>query len=69
MCDSFYKFNLMGAVLWIFEDVDREDIDRLEGVGSGEVDRGFVDGEDVDKVVVDSVQGKFAGYFLDILHV
>lgn len=55
MCDSFYKFNLMGVVLWIFEDVDREDIDWLEGVGSGEVDRGFVDGEDVDKVVVDFV--------------
>lgn len=52
--------------MWIFEDVDREDIDRLEGVGSGKVDRGFVDGEDVDKVAVDSVQGKFAGYFLDI---
>lgn len=49
------------AVLWIFENVDREDVDRWEGVGSGEVDRGFVDGEDVDKVAVDSVQGKFAG--------
>lgn len=46
--------------MWIFEDVDREDIDRWEGVGSGEVDRGVVDGEDVDKVAVDSVQGKFA---------
>lgn len=53
--------------MWIFEDVDREDIDRLEGVGSGKVDRGFVDGEDVDRVAVDSVQGKFTGYFLDIL--
>lgn len=47
--------------MWIFEDVDREDVDLWEGVGSGEVDRGFVDGEDVDKVAVDSVQGKFAG--------
>lgn len=47
--------------MWIIEDVYREDIDQWEGVGSGEVDRGVVDGEDVDKVAVDSVQGKFAG--------
>lgn len=44
------------AVLWIFEDVDREVVDRWEVVDREEV----VDGEDVDKVAVYSVEGKFA---------